>query len=152
MRIPASVFAVGRYAVALLAVAGSVVFLNAEKKSAFTIHDKAFYAPQATVDFVRPGLTISIVSAKIASDGTISVDYKLTDPQGLPLDAAGVQTPGPISPRFLAAYIPKGQPQYVSYITTTATAVTGGATAHAGVRRFGWHHPNRKCRRIHLYL
>ena len=129
MRIPSSVFAVGRYAVALVAVAASVVFLNAQRNSAFTPHDKAYYAPQATVDFVRPGLTISIVSAKIASDGTISVDYKLTDPQGLPLDAAGVQTPGPITPRFLAAYIPKGQAQFVSYITTTATAVTGGATA-----------------------
>jgi OmcA/MtrC family decaheme c-type cytochrome len=129
MRIPSSVFAVGRYGLALLAVAGSAFFLNAQKNTQFTVHDKAFYAPRATVDFVRPGLQITIVSAKIASDGTISVDYKLTDPQGLPLDAAGVQTPGPISPRYLIAYIPKGQQQYVSYITTTATAVQGGATA-----------------------
>ena len=128
MRIP-SVFVVGRLALVLLAAAGSVVFLNAEKNSSFTKHDKAYYAPQATVDFVRPGLTIKIVSAKIASDGTITVDYKLMDPQGLPLDLTGVQTPGPISPRYLAAYIPKGQEQYVSYITTTATAVSGGATA-----------------------
>jgi len=109
MRIPTSVLAVGRYAVAILAVCGSVVFVNAQKRAGFTTHDKAYYAPQATIDFVRPGLTIGIVSAKIASDGTISVDYKLTDPQGLPLDSAGIQTPGPISPRFLVAYIPKGQ-------------------------------------------
>jgi len=129
MRIPTSVLAVGRYAVAILAVCGSVVFVNAQKRAGFTTHDKAYYAPQATIDFVRPGLTIGIVSAKIASDGTISVDYKLTDPQGLPLDSAGLQTPGPISPRFLVAYIPKGQEQFVSYITSTATAVKGGATA-----------------------
>ena len=129
MRIPSTVFVVGRYAVAFTLVAGSMFLMSAEKKNGFTKHDKAYYADAATVDFVRPGLNITIVSAKIASDGTISVDYKLTDPQGLPLDAAGIQTPGPISPRFLAAYIPKGQEQYTSYIVTTATAVQGGATA-----------------------
>ncbi len=46
----------------------------------------------------------------------------------MPLDTAGIQTPGGISPRFLAAYIPKGQSQFASYIVNTATAVTGGAT------------------------
>jgi OmcA/MtrC family decaheme c-type cytochrome len=81
---------------------------------------------------VNPGLTFSVVSAKIASDGTISVDFKITDtstPTALPLDIAGIQTPGVVSPKFLAAYIPKGQEQYSSYITSVATAVTGGATA-----------------------
>jgi hypothetical protein len=38
-------------------------------------------------------------------------------------------TPGPINLSFLAAYIPKRQLQYTSYITRTATAATGGATA-----------------------
>ncbi|HEV3201594.1 MAG TPA: OmcA/MtrC family decaheme c-type cytochrome [Bryobacteraceae bacterium] len=128
MRIP-SALVVGRYAVAFTLVAGSMFLLSAEKKAGFTKHDKAYYADASTVNFVRPGLNITIVSAKIASDGTISVDYKLADPKGLPLDAAGIQTPGSISPRFLAAYIPNGQSQFVSYITTTATAVVGGKTA-----------------------
>jgi OmcA/MtrC family decaheme c-type cytochrome len=88
-------------------------------------------SPQATVEYVNPGLVFSVVSAKIASDGTISVDYKITDgaSTGLPLDINGVLTPGAVSPRFLAAYIPSGQEQFASYITTTATAVSGGATA-----------------------
>lgn len=81
------------------------------------------------VAYVQPGLTINIASAKIAPDGTISVDYKLTDPNGAALDRSGIVTPGPISLSFLAAYIPQGQEQYTSYVVRTATAATGGATA-----------------------
>jgi OmcA/MtrC family decaheme c-type cytochrome len=128
MRIPSSVFAAKRYALVLTLIAGSVVLLNGQRKAAFTVHDKAYYAPQAIVQYVNPGLVFSVVSAKIASDGTISVDYKVTDPKGLPLDTAGIQTPGTISPRFLVAYIPKGQSQFASYIVNTVTAVKGGAT------------------------
>src|SRR5690349_13462861 len=100
MRIPTSVFGVGRYAVAFLALAGSLVLMSATKKTTFTKHDKAFYADANTVNFVRPGLTIKIVSTNIAQDGTITVDYKLTDPKGLPLDQAGVTTPGAVSVSF----------------------------------------------------
>ncbi|HEY7387534.1 MAG TPA: OmcA/MtrC family decaheme c-type cytochrome [Bryobacteraceae bacterium] len=97
-------------------------------------HDKAYYRNPQEVQFVRPGLTINIASAKIASDGTVSVNFQITDapragtaPQ--PLDIDGINTPGPISLNFLIAYIPNGQSQYMSYITRTATAASGGATA-----------------------
>lgn len=60
-------------------------------------HEKAAYADAATVEFVRPGLTITVNRAQIASDGTITVVYTLTDPDGLQLDATGVTTPGTIS-------------------------------------------------------
>ena len=95
MRIPTSVFAVARCLAGLVLVAGSVILLGAAKKTEFTIHDKAYYADANTVNFVRPGLTISIVSAQIASDGTISVHYKLTDPKGLALDLAGIRHRAP---------------------------------------------------------
>ncbi len=91
------------------------------KKHAFTPHDKAFYASKALLDFVNPGFTITINSAAIASDGTITVTYTLTDPNGLPLDATGATTPGVISLAYVAAYIPKGQEQYVAYTTAQAT-------------------------------
>ncbi|HTA42044.1 MAG TPA: OmcA/MtrC family decaheme c-type cytochrome [Bryobacteraceae bacterium] len=91
------------------------------RKEAYGPHDQAYYLPRAVVDLVRPGLNLAIKSASIASDGTISVTYTISDPQGLPLDQAGVTTPGPVSLSFLAAYIPNGQEQYVSYITRAAT-------------------------------
>src|SRR4051794_17920576 len=135
MRIPSSVFAVGRYLVAFTVIAGSLALMSAPpKRTGFTKRDKAYYADPNVVAFVRPGLTISIVSTKIASDGTISVNYKLVDPKGLPLDLTGVQTPGAISVSFIMAYIPKGETQFYSYATraqtspiTKATAIQAGA-------------------------
>jgi OmcA/MtrC family decaheme c-type cytochrome len=129
MRIPASVLAVGRYALALVVAAGSVVLVSAPKKAEFTVHDKEFYADASTVSFVRPGLAISIVSANVAKDGTISVDYKLADPKGAALDLTGVQTPGTISVSFIAAYIPKGQTQFLAYTTRSQTSPITNATA-----------------------
>ena len=85
MRTPSSVFAVGRYAAGLILVASSVVLMSAPKNAGFAKHERAFYADANTVAFVRPGLNITIVSAKVASDGTISVDYQVTDPKGLPM-------------------------------------------------------------------
>ena len=113
----------------LALLCSSAVFLEGQKRSPFTPHETAYYADPAVVQYVLPGFTITIVSAKVAADGTISVDYKLADPNGAPLDRTGVTTPGPITLSFLAAYIPKGQEQYTSYIVRTATAATGGATA-----------------------
>src|SRR5881394_490618 len=112
MRIPSSVFAAGRYAVAFLVVAGSLTLICAPRKTEFTKHDKAFYADPNVVAFVRPGLSITITSAKVASDGTMTVGYKLADPKGLPLDSTGVQTPGAISVSFVMAYIPSGEKQF----------------------------------------
>jgi OmcA/MtrC family decaheme c-type cytochrome len=72
---------------------------------------------------VRPGFVITINSAAVARDGTISATFTLTDPQGLPLDRTGVLTPGAISLSFVAADIPNGNEQYTAYTTRPA----GGA-------------------------
>lgn len=134
MRVSFSVSKIGRWGLALAVVAGSVVLMSATRKAGFTVHDREYYVAANTIQFVRPGLTINIVSAAIASDGTISVDFKLTDvpPTGVaaqPLDITGVNTPGPISVSFLIASIPKGQTQYTSYISRLVKAATGSATA-----------------------
>jgi OmcA/MtrC family decaheme c-type cytochrome len=96
------------------------------KKHQYSPREKAFYADPALVDFVRPGLVITINSASISSTGAISVTFTLTDPSGLPLDAAGVTTPGAVTLTYFAAYIPQGQEQYVSYTTATATGAKLG--------------------------
>jgi OmcA/MtrC family decaheme c-type cytochrome len=136
MRIPSSVLVFGRYALALSVATGSLVLMsapNAPKRTEFTVRDKAHFADANTVNFVRPGLVIKIVSANIATDGTISVDYKLTDPKGLPLDLNGITTPGSISVSFVAAYIPKGQTQFFSYATRVQTSpITKVSAIQAG--------------------
>ncbi len=102
-----------RIFVVLLLVAASVALVGGAKS-------------RALVDFVNPGLNITINSAKITSAGVISVTYTLTDPTGLPLDATGQTTPGAISLAYVASYIPKGQEQYMAYTTSSATGTVLG--------------------------
>jgi OmcA/MtrC family decaheme c-type cytochrome len=96
------------------------------RKHQYSPREKAFYADPNLVDFVRPGLVITINSASISSAGAINVTYTLTDPSGLPLDAAGVTTPGAVSLTYFASYIPKGQEQYFAYTTASATGAKLG--------------------------
>lgn len=132
MRTPSSVFAVGRIALVLGVIAGSVVLVNADKKKAtFSRHDKAFYADPSVIEYVQPGLAFTVVSAAIGSDGTVTVDYKVTDPTGAALDQAGVTTPGAVSPKFVLGYIAKGNTQLTSYWQSTSTnATTGFISTH----------------------
>jgi len=55
----------------------------------------------------------------------------ITDPTGLPLDKAGVTTPGAVSLSFIAAYIPNGKEQYVAYTTRSATGKVSGTVLQA---------------------
>lgn len=81
------------------------------------------------VNFVRPGLVITVTGAAIAADGTITTRFKLTDPKGLPLDRAGVTTPGNISVSFIAATIPAKQTQYFAYTTRSQKSPITNVTA-----------------------
>ncbi|HKD05962.1 MAG TPA: OmcA/MtrC family decaheme c-type cytochrome [Bryobacteraceae bacterium] len=103
-----------------MAVIGVSLFSETNKKP-YSIHEKAFFMDNATVEFIRPGLVFSVNSASIASDGTIAVTYTITDSAGNPLDAAGVATPGVISPSFIAAVLPANSRDYFTY-TTRATS------------------------------
>jgi OmcA/MtrC family decaheme c-type cytochrome len=115
--------------VGLVAVLACALGSKSASKKPYSVHDKAYYAADAVVNFVRPGLVFKVTSATIAADGTIQVKFTVSDPLGLPLDRLGVNTPGPVSVSFVAATIPKGQKQYTSYTTRVRAATTGSATA-----------------------
>lgn len=107
--------------IAAFAVLLALCLTGQTRKAIYSPRDKAFYADPALVDFVHPGLAIKINSARISSAGVITMTYTLSDPSGVPLDAAGISTPGAISLAYVASYIPKGQEQYVAYTTASAT-------------------------------
>jgi OmcA/MtrC family decaheme c-type cytochrome len=107
------------------------VTLASASNHSFTPRNKAFFADEKLVAFVRPGLVITIESAEITGDGTISTVFKISDPRGVPLDREGIVTPGPVSLSFIAAYIPANQPQYVSYTTRTASGAAVPSTQQA---------------------
>lgn len=104
----------------------------------FRSTEKAFYADERTVNFVRPGLVMKVTKGEIAADGTIRAWVKLTDPQGLGLDRLGVQTPGAITLSFLVGYIPANETQYVSYITRQRTTNGNTATQATGENTGTW--------------
>jgi OmcA/MtrC family decaheme c-type cytochrome len=121
-----------RFLPALVLLGGSVLLISASKP-AFSPHEKAFYASPSAINFVRPGLVTKILSADIAADGTIHARFRITDPQGLPLDRTGVDTPGVVATSFVAATIPAGQAQYVSYTTRVQTSpITNDSATQAG--------------------
>jgi len=68
----------------------------------------------------KTGVVVKIQSAAIAKDGTITARATIVDSNGIPLDRLGVATIGPVSLSFIAAYIPAGQSQYVSYTTSVS--------------------------------
>src|SRR6266566_2142333 len=121
-----------QFAPAVALLAGSALLISASKPS-FSPHEKAYYASASVVNFVRPGLLIKILSANIAGDGTMQARFRITDPQGMPLDRLGVETPGAVSTSFLVSAIPNGQTQYVAYTTRVQTSpITGISATQAG--------------------
>jgi OmcA/MtrC family decaheme c-type cytochrome len=115
------------------AIAGLLaVSLTSAPRRPYSPRERAFFADDPTVQFVRPGLVIKINSAQIAADGTITAVYTITDPQGLPLDSSGVTTPGTVSLSFVAAVLPNDQDHYTSYTTRTAAGTVLGSTQQAG--------------------
>jgi len=117
--------------ITLLLVAIAVALVSAPKPP-YTKHQKAFYLDDKDVNYLRPGLTMKLLTGAVATDGTVTATFSVADPQGVPLDMAGVTAPGPITVSFLAAYIPKGQTQYVNYTTRVQTSPITNKSAIQG--------------------
>ncbi|HNY39724.1 MAG TPA: OmcA/MtrC family decaheme c-type cytochrome [Bryobacteraceae bacterium] len=113
-------------------LAGALV-LSSAPPPAYGVNDKAYYATEAQVNFVRPGLVFTITGVTVGTDGTVTAGVKMADPMGVPLDRDGIYTPGPISASFILANIPSGATQYVAYTTRTQTSpITGKSAVQAG--------------------
>ena len=116
-------------AILLLVLVASALLSGPEPRH-FTVHDRAYYLDPKEVAFIRPGLVLKITGAAVAPDGTITAAYTVTDPAGLPLDATGVTTPGPISVSFVAAYIPTGTSNWLTSTTRVQKSTITGNSAN----------------------
>src|SRR5450432_4046408 len=112
----------------LLALAPVVLFNTAfadEHRAKSAVNFAASAMLNGTTNTIgKTAIVVKIQSAAIAKDGTITARATIVDADGLPLDRLGITSKGPISMSFIAAYIPGGQTQYVSYTTTVAKATT----------------------------
>lgn len=116
----------------------SAALVASRNTTLFRPTEKAAFADERTVNFVRPGLTLKITKAEITADNVIRAWVKITDPRGLGLDRLGVQTPGPITLSFLIAYLPSNSTDYVSYITRQRTSGNVTATQATGENTGTW--------------
>jgi OmcA/MtrC family decaheme c-type cytochrome len=113
---------------ALLALAvAPVVLFNTASADDHQVKPAVNFAETAmlngsTTSLGKTGVVVKIQSAAVAKDGTITVRATVVDSDGLPLDRLGVASKGPIAMSFIAAYIPAGKSQYVSYSTTVSKA------------------------------
>jgi OmcA/MtrC family decaheme c-type cytochrome len=114
--------------VSVLALSG-LALLSSEDVPVYTTADKAFYADAATVNYIRPGVKLTILGATVADDGTMQVRFKLTDPKGIPLDREGITSAGAIGTRWVAAYIPNGGTKYRAYTARETTSPINGNKA-----------------------
>jgi OmcA/MtrC family decaheme c-type cytochrome len=108
--------------IALFVPVAALIAAKPPNRTGYTGRLSASHLATNEVNFVRPGIQVKIVSASIAADGTITARVNIADPKGLPLDRDGITTPGAVSMSLIAAYVPAGKTQYVSYTTTTAKA------------------------------
>ena len=106
--------------------------LTSAPRRPYSPHEKAFFADPALVQFVSPGLTITVNSATISSNGVITVVYTVTDPNGLPLDAAGVTHSGHDQLELRGGRSSQGVEDYMAYTTRAATGTVLATTQQPG--------------------
>ncbi len=100
-----------------------------DPKAIFVPQQKEFWLTSDEFDYIRPGFQITVNSVTVNSNLQPVVDVSYTDGLGVPLDRAGVLTPGPISMSFILAWWDPSGRNYTSYTTRPQTSPITGATA-----------------------
>ncbi len=90
---------------------------------------KEYYLTSEQIQFIRPGLGITVDSITIPADRHPVVELSYVDDFGQPLDRAGVQTPGEISFSFILAWYDATNVDYHAYTTRPQTSPITGVTA-----------------------
>ncbi len=82
----------------------AAVTVDPQTVSVYTPSDKEYYLTEAQMDFIRPGLKVTIGTVTDMAPGKKPiVEVTMTDDFNMPLDRLGAVTPGVISLRFIPA-------------------------------------------------
>ncbi|HVP00445.1 MAG TPA: OmcA/MtrC family decaheme c-type cytochrome [Bryobacteraceae bacterium] len=101
--------------VGLIAIVAISMMTAGSRRSSFTTKDKAYYADASVIEFIRPGLTLQMVGATVAADGSLTATVSIADAQGQPLDMTGATTPGAVTMSCTMAALPANSNDFVSY-------------------------------------
>ena len=102
---------------------------STDPKVLYNAHEKEYWLSTDELDFVRPGFVITVNSITFDAGLHAVVDLSYTDGLGVPLDRAGVLTPGAISMSFVLAWWDPNLRQYTAYTFKSVTSSITGATA-----------------------
>ncbi|MGE5718132.1 MAG: OmcA/MtrC family decaheme c-type cytochrome [Acidobacteriota bacterium] len=91
----------------------------------YTPREKEFYLAASQLDYVRPGLKITILGVtNVAPGKNPVVEISISDSLNQPLDRLGALTPGPVTPGFVLARWDADKRQYFAYTMRTRNGVT----------------------------
>jgi len=98
---------------------------------AYPKNDMRHYLSEEEKHVLRPGFHMDFTAddITIANNGTVTVDFFISDDAGVPLDITGLETGGEVSISWLFGFIPQDGDQYVSYINRTQTSPITGDSA-----------------------
>lgn len=91
--------------------------------------EKAFYLTEPDLNFIRPGLKLTIQRVEFDPLPNVNVTFRIADDKDQGLDRLGIQTPGVVSLNFVLSRIKPGDTQYTSYITRVQTSPITGVSA-----------------------
>ncbi len=104
----------------------------------YTKNQKEFYLTEKQLQYIRPGIHVTVEDVQIPADRHPVVEISFADDMGAPLDRAGIQTPGPISFSFILAWYDADRRDYVAYTTRAQTSpITGDTADQASTDRGG---------------
>lgn len=97
-----------------------------------------FYMDAKTLEFIRPGLRVSIEKVTIPEDRRVEVELRFWDDRNQPLDRVGQTTPGSVSVSFILAVYDGNTRDYTAYTTRVQTSpITGDSAEQATSDRGG---------------
>lgn len=109
--------------------------VETKTESLYTPAEKEFYLDENQVDFIRPGLKVTIGTVTDMAPGKkASVEVTFTDNLNQPLDRLGGKTPGVVSARFAPAVFDPATNYYTNLIVSNGqpSRDTAGTWADLG--------------------
>ena len=96
----------------------AAVTVDPQTVSVYTPADKEYYLTESQIDFIRPGLKVTIGAVTDMAPGKKpSVEITMVDDLNQPLDRTGGTTPGVVAVRFIPAVFDAASNYYTNLLT-----------------------------------
>ncbi|OFW39828.1 MAG: hypothetical protein A3J28_10815 [Acidobacteria bacterium RIFCSPLOWO2_12_FULL_60_22] len=90
-------------------------------KPTYQPSEKAFYLPEADLEWIEPGLKLEIRGVEFQPPNVI-VTFRISEDRNRGLDRLGIETIGAVSTSFILGRIKPGESQFTTYRTNNPTS------------------------------